>query len=279
MTRTLALAATAATLLATPALAQTSAGVPTAVEITPFAFETTFSRNPDFNRTAYTYPSGDLAGQVNENTGDVRLDGVTVDGTAYAPDRLQFVSEARIVLDDAVDAVRGGHNLTTGYGIGADLDPWTGEGRGSTTPSVDDLVAAHANFNLSSIGPVREGAGTAVFEYSFAEPTTSLFIWERGGSGDVLVSALDADGNVLGSFKVRDGAGDGTLPANYAPTGIVVTTYVQDGFLNQGQELGSVGLRFSEPVSSFRFTVYQEAEGEGAVRYNGPDLKILALRG
>lgn len=279
MPRILAFAATAATLLATPAFAQTAAGVPTAVEIAPFAFETTFSRNPDFDRSAYTYPTGDLAGQVNANTGDVRLDGVTIDGTAYAPERLQFVSGARIVIDDAVDAVRGGHNLTAGYGIGADLDPWADQGPGTTTPSADDLVAAHANFNLSSIGPVREGAGTAIFEYSFAEPTDTLLIWERGGSGDVLVSALDGDGNVLGSFKVRDGANDGALPADYAPTGIVVTTFVQDGFLNQGQELGSVGLRLSQPVSSFRFTVYQEAEGEGAVRYNGPDLKVLALRG
>src|SRR5689334_7562214 len=134
MTRNFVLAATAAALLATPVFAQSSVGAPTVVEITPFAFETTFSRNPDFNRTAYTYPSGDLAGQVNENTGDVRLDGVTVDGTAYAPEQLQFVSVARIVLDDAVDVTRGGHNLTTGYGIGADLDPWTSEGPGTTTP-------------------------------------------------------------------------------------------------------------------------------------------------
>jgi hypothetical protein len=56
-----------------------------------------------------------------------------------------------------------------------------------------------------------------------------------------------------------------------------VTTYVQDGFLNQGQQLSSVGLKASQKVKTFRFTVLQEAEADGAVRYNGPDLKVLAL--
>jgi len=93
----------------------------------------------------------------------------------------------------------------------------------------------------------------------------------------VLVSALDEEGGVLGSYKLRDGSDDAGVPSDYVRTGIVVTTYVLEDFLNQGQELVAAGLRLSAPARSFRFTVYQEPEGDGATRYNGPDLKVLAL--
>ena len=65
----------------------------------------------------------------------------------------------------------------------------------------------------------REGAGTTVFELGFDAPTDTLLIWERGQSGDVLVSALDDDGNVLGSYKVRDGANDAGAAGDYARPG------------------------------------------------------------
>lgn len=262
---------------AAPALAQTGVGAPSAVTITPFTFQTIASRNPDFDPSGYTYPSGERAGETNANVGDVRLDGVSVNGTIYEQADLQLVTGARVLVDDAVDGERGGHNLAAGRGIGADEDDWVDEGVTTTTPTVDDLVANHGNFNLTSIVATREGVGTTVFELSFDNPTDTLFIWERGLSGDVVVSALDADGNAVGSYKVRDGVNDAGAPADYARTGITVTTYVLEDFLNQGQELGAVGLRLSEPASAFRFTVYQEPEGEGAVRFNGPDLKVLAL--
>jgi len=43
---------------AAPALAQTGVGAPSAVTITPFTFQTIASRNPDFDPSGYTYPSG-----------------------------------------------------------------------------------------------------------------------------------------------------------------------------------------------------------------------------
>ncbi len=267
----------AAAIIPAAAIAQTGVGAPTTVTVTPFVFQTIASRNPDFDHAAYTYPTGDLAGQINLNTGDIRLDGININGTIYNQDQLQLVTAANIVFDDAVDVVRGGHNLAAGRGIGADLDTWVNEGHTTTTPGVDDLVANHGNFNLTSIVATREGAGTTVFELSFANPTDTLFIWERGSSGDVLVQALDDNGQVLGSYKVRDGANDAGIAGDYAATGITVTTYVLSDFLNQGQALGSVGLRFSQPATTFRFIAYQEAEGEGAVRFNGPDLKVVAL--
>lgn len=264
--------------VSTPALAQSGVGAPSDVTLTPFVFQTVAARSPDFDASPYVYPAdNDLAGEVNLNTGDIRLDGVSVNGITYAPDQLQFVSTARIIVDDAVDAERGGHNLAAGRGIGADVDGWTGEGVTTTTPTAEDLVANHGNLNLTSIVATREGVGTTIFELGFAQPTDRLFIWERGSSGDVLVSALDADGNVLGSYKVRDGANDAAASGDYVRTGITVTTYVLPDFLNQGQELGAVGLQLSAPASNFRFTSYQEPEGEGAVRFNGPDLKVLAL--
>lgn len=279
MKKQIALGTLGASLLtATATLAQTGVGAPSAVTVTPFTFQAIASRNPDFDRTAYVYPDGNArAGEVNENVGDVRLDGVSINGVTYNQDQLQLITGAEIIIDDAVDVDRGGANFAAGYGIAADLDNWVNEGVGTTTPTTDDVVANHGNFNLSSIVATREGAGTAIFEVTFDTPTDTLLLFERGSSGDVLVSALDENGVVLGSYKVRDGSNDAGLPNDYSRTGIVVTTFVQDGFLNQGQELGAVGLRFSEPVATFRFTSFQEPEGEGATRFNGPDLKILGL--
>lgn len=246
--------------------------------LTTFAFQTVASRNPTFDRSAIVYPAGHAkAGQINADAGDVRLDAVILNGTTYGQAQLQLAATANIVKDDGVDAARGGGNLTTGYGIGANRDPWVGEGGGTTTPTPANLRDAHANFNLTSIVPVRENVGTTVYELTFARPTDTVLLWERGNSGDILVEAIDARGTVIGATLVLDGDNDGGRPSSYQRTGIVVTTYVKDDFLNQGQELSTVGLRASQPVSTFRFSAIQQAEGPGAVRYNGPDLKVVAL--
>ena len=217
-----------------------------------------------------TYPSGDLAGQPNPDTGDIRLDGVSINGVIYGPEQLQLVTSAAILVDDAVDLERGGHNLAAGRGIGADADGWVNEGHTTTTPGAEDLVANHGNLNLTSIVATREGVGTTVFELGFDAPTDTLLIWERGQSGDVLVSALDDNGDAVGAYKVRDGANDAGAAGDYARTGITVTTYVLEDFLNQGQELGTVGLKLSAPADRFRFTVYQEAEGEARSATTAP---------
>lgn len=265
--------------LVPPAFAQSGVGAPTDVKITPFVFQAIASRNPAFDRSAYRYPANHpRAGQVNDNAGDVRLDGVSINGITYDKQQIQKVSAASIVIDDAVDVARGGGNLAAGYGVGADRDPWVDEGVATTTPRAKDLVANFGNFNLTSIVATREGAGTTIYEIGFATPTDTLLLFERGSSGDVLVSALNEAGRVLGSYKVRDGENDAGRKGDYTPTGITVTTFVKEGFVNDGQELGSVGLRFSEPVSRFRFTSFQEPEGAGATRFDGPDLKIFALR-
>ena len=269
--KTKILLAVLATALPVPALAQTAA-------LAPFAFETQVSRNADFDRTALVYPDGhELKGQVNPNTGDVRLDGVVVDGTAYGPDKLLLVTGAKIVQDDAVDEKRGGGNLTAGFGIGADSDPLVNEGTGSTTPTPEVLAGAQGNLNLSSIIAVRENVGTAIYELSFDQPTDRLLVWERGNSGDVQVDAIDDAGKVVATLLVLDGANDGDAKSTYTPTGVIVTTYVQEGFLNQGQELSAVGLKSPVAVKTFRFTALQQAEGDGAIRYNGPDLKVIGL--
>jgi len=264
------------TLLAT--VSATSVTLAADSGITPFAFETLASRSASFDHAAFIYPAeNERAGQVNPHAGDVRLDGVIIDGALVPASKFQVVTGANIVTDDATDTKRGGGNIAAGYGIGADLDPLVGEGVGSTTPTAADIVSNQGNLNLSSIIAVREGVGTAIYEVSFDQPTDRLLLWERGNSGDVQVDAIDGSGAVVGSLLVLDGADDADKPSTYTPTGIVVTTFVQDGFLNQGQELSSVGLKLDTAAKTFRFTVLQEAEGAGAVRYNGPDLKILAL--
>ena len=91
------------------------------------------------------------------------------------------------------------------------------------------------------------------------------------------MEALDRNGAVVGDILVLDGANDGSAANAFTPTGITVTTFVNPTFLNQGQELASVGLRFDQAVNTFRFTAIQETPGDGAVRYNDPDLKVLAL--
>jgi len=263
---------------AAPPAAATSAAAPTAAAaaappsatLTPFTFQTIASRNPAFDRSSYVYPEGgDNAGKVNPNVGDVRLDGVNINGTIYNQDKLELVTGAKVLDDDAVDVPRGGHNLAAGVGIGAAVDNWVNEGVSTTTPTEANLVANYGNFNLTSIVATREGTGTTVFQLSFDKPTSDLLIWERGGDSDVWVAALDDSGTVIAQYKVARTA--------YARTGIIATTWTTPTFTNQGQELGSIGLHVSKPVSKFLFTAYQEAAVDGAARFNGPDLKVLAV--
>src|SRR5262245_57660859 len=100
MNRLAGLGVAAAALAAGPALAQSSVGAPTAVTVVPFVFQTVASRNPDFDPSPYTYPSGDLAGQVNRNVGDVRLDAVSINGVTWPAGELGLVTEARVLVDD-----------------------------------------------------------------------------------------------------------------------------------------------------------------------------------
>src|SRR5688572_65789 len=108
MTKRFVLGLLGAALIPAAAIAQTGVGAPTTVTVTPFVFQTIASRNPAFDFAAFTYPTGDLAGQPNPNTGDIRLDGISINGVTYTQDQLQLVTGANIVFDDAVDVVRGG---------------------------------------------------------------------------------------------------------------------------------------------------------------------------
>jgi len=254
-----------------------------AATLTAFTFESLTSRNPDFDHSPYTYPSniparGITAGEVNYDTGDIRLDGVVINGVTYSQAQLQLVTGANIVLETGVDVNRGGANLATGYGIGADVDTWAGQGIGTTTPTNADIVNALGNFNLTSIVATRENPGTTIYEVSFDNPTNHLLLWERGNSGDVFVEALDSNGDVIASVLILDGSNDGGASSTWQPTGIWATTHVYDSFRNQGQELSSVGLYIDEAVTTFRFTSHHLIEVNGVEqRYNGPDLKVIAL--
>ncbi len=275
----------------TPAVAATAltggllgAAVPaSAATLTAFSFESLTSRNPDFDHSPYTYPSniparGITAGDINYDTGDVRLDGVVINGVTYSQAQLQLVTGANIVLETGVDVNRGGANLATGYGIGADVDAWAGQGIGTTTPTNADIVNALGNFNLTSIVATRENPGTTIYEVSFDTPTNHLLLWERGNSGDLFVEALDSNGDILASLLILDGANDGGAPSTWEQTGIWVTTHVYDTFRNQGQQLSSIGLHIDEAVSTFRLTSHHLIDINGIEqRYNGPDLKLIAL--
>jgi hypothetical protein len=283
MIRTVFRKPTTAAALATLALTSglLSAAPASAASLTAFSFESLTSRNPDFDHSPYLYPSNHArgnAGEVNYDTGDIRLDGVVINGVTYNQSQLQLVTGANIVLETGVDVNRGGANLATGHGIGAAVDNWAGQGIGTTTPTNADLVSALGNYNLTSIVATRENPGTTIYEVSFDNPTHSLLLWERGNSGDVFVEALNSNGDVIASLLILDGSNDNGAPSTWIPTGIWATTYVYDTFQNQGQQLSSVGLYVDEAVNTFRFTSHHLIDVNGEPqRYNGPDLKILAL--
>lgn len=226
---------------------------------TPFAFESNVS-------TSGAFPDG-----------DVRLDSVEVDGKTLKAHRLVTVARAKILIDDGVDAVRGGHNLASGQGINSELDDYAPEGPATIEPTGADLQASLGNFNLSSIVVTREAIGTASVEVLFPIPVNKLFIWERGSANtattansDVLIEALDWRGRVTASYKL--------LRSEYAPTGIQITTW-NGSFASPSTpegaypQLGSAGLALDGFAQRFRLTSVQEAEG--GVRDDGPDYKII----
>jgi hypothetical protein len=233
----------------------TLASAAQATAFTSFAFDSVVSTSGAFGGVNGVYGSG-----------DVRLDAIRLGGLTLGQAQLQTVSRADIVLDDGVDRVNGGHNLAAGHGLNSVADTWAGQGPATVTPDGADLAAALANHNLSSIVVTRENLGLAVLDVSFAVPTNTFFVWERGGNSDLLVQALDAQDQVTGSFTIQR--------ANYTATGIVVTTD-NGAFLNNGQALGSIGLQTDTAVSKLRLVSLQS----DVVKHNGPDYKILATAG
>lgn len=207
-----------------------------------------------------------LFGGVNGiyGNGDVRLDSVSFGGTTYSQAQITTVASARIVLDDALDAVNGGGNLAAGRGINSVADNWAPQGPATVTPTSADLYGALANHNLTSLVVTRENPGSAVLDVSFATPTDTFLFYERGFNSDLQVQALNASNQVIGSYTI--------LRANYANTGIVVSTD-NGAFLLAGQALGSIGLHTDQAVSTLRLSSYRS----DVLNYNGPDFKVLGV--
>lgn len=226
-----------------------------------------------FEFSSYVSRSGEGPG------GDVRLDSVTRDEKTWSQNDLQTVEWARILVDDGVDATRGGHNLASGRGIDSELDGWEDEGPATITPVSDDLAESLGNFNLSSIVVTRENLGTASVEVRFANPTDTFFFWERGSTtspttanSDLLVEALDVAGRVVASHKL--------LRSEYTPTGIAITTW-NGSFASPSTptgappQLGAAGLALTTQVTRLRLTSVQQAAG-GTID-DGPDYKVIAV--
>jgi hypothetical protein len=228
-------------------------------ELTLFAFESTVSSSGAF-------PDG-----------DVRLDSVEVDDRTLSARRLTTVKHAKILIDDGVDEVRGGHNFASGQGINSELDDYAPQGPATITPTSADLEGSLDNFNLTSIVVTREAVGTASLEVFFPIPVNRLFFWERGNAtspttanSDLLVEALDWRGRVTASHKL--------LRSEYQPTGIQITTW-NGSFASPSTpegaypQLGSAGLALDGFAQRFRFTSVQQAEG--GLRDDGPDYKVI----
>lgn len=238
--------------IALATLASLAAPARAAVTFNAFSFDSTVSTSGAFGGVNGIYGNG-----------DVRLDSVTFNGLTLGQSGLQTVASTTIVLDDGVDVTRGGHNLAAGRGINSTADSWASEGPATITPTGADLQGALANYNLTSIIVTREAPGLAIVDVSFANPTNTFFLWERGANSDLLVQALDDNGGVIGSYTV--------LRQNYTNTGIVVTTD-NGSFLNNGQALGSLGFQTDTAVSRLRLASFST----DTINFNGPDYKILA---
>ncbi|HIV72044.1 MAG TPA: PEP-CTERM sorting domain-containing protein [Candidatus Aquabacterium excrementipullorum] len=238
--------------LAALTLAAASVSAQAAVAFNAFAFDSAVSTSGAFGGVNGIYGNG-----------DVRLDSVSFNGQTLTQSGLQTVASTTIVLDDGIDVARGGHNLASGRGINSVADGWVGEGTATITPTSADLQSALANYNLTSIVVTREAPGLAIVDVSFANPTNTFFLWERGANSDLLVQALDDNGGVIGSYTV--------LRQNYTNTGIIVTTD-NGSFLNNGQALGAIGFQTDTAVSRLRLASFST----DTINFNGPDYKILA---
>lgn len=220
---------------------------------TPFSFTSNTS-------TSGLYANSGLGG-------DLRLDSIKVNGTTLLPAQIQTVNGAAILVDDGIDAVNGGHNLAAARGIGGAADPWAPDGPATVTPTSADLQAAQANYNLASITVTRENVGTALVDYTFAQPTTTFFYWERGIDSDATIEALDAGHNVIASYHI--------LRQEETNTNLLVSS--ENGAFNlQNLKLGSLGLQLSQPVSELRVLSVQLAPGGTGAGDDGPDYKLLA---
>lgn len=232
-----------------------------AATLSTFHFDTQWTQNPAL---AGLYPAYSL---------DYRLESVSHDSKTVS--NFQFVNSAAIVrndYDDTTGADASGfvrqpyYVINTGRGANTAIDPWVNEGptSGAGGATAADLVATYANLNLNSLNYNRERGDYGIFTISFAQPTDTFYIFERGRDSDIHLDALDASGNTVGhwDFLRTDGYGD---------TGVTVVT--ETGFpgwpTTGAQSVGSVGIKVVDGVATtLKFTIH-------AVPDFGPDLKVF----
>ncbi len=127
--------------------------------------------------------------------------------------------------------------------------------------SGSDIVDILGNLNLNKIVDIENentSEGRTSFDIFFTDDVNTFYFWERGMNSDLMVEALDADGNVIGGKKIERTS---WLDAGYD----IDTTEI-----NEAQDVGAYGLKLNTDVKGLRLS--------SEIAFNGPDIKVVATK-
>lgn len=127
--------------------------------------------------------------------------------------------------------------------------------------SGNDIVDILGNLNLNKIVDIENensSEGQTSFDIFFTEDVNTFYFWERGMNSDLMVEALDANGNVIGGKKIGR---DSWLDAGYD---------IDTQEITEAQDVGAYGLKLNTDVKGLRLS--------SEIAFNGPDIKVVATK-
>ncbi|MGB3636981.1 MAG: exosortase-dependent surface protein XDP2 [Rivularia sp. (in: cyanobacteria)] len=221
----------------------------------------------------------------NPTTGDVILNSITQNNQTF--NRFSFVNEVK-VLDN--DEWTGGNTgaASTDRGINASLPEFINEDNKAVneSPTTDRVAAFLGNNNLNNIIDTEDNGtfNTQLFFDNILRVDDtglySLFFYERGKNSNMLIQAIDKDGNLVGRRLLLEGG-------KKAPSRSKITDSYDDFIEQQDagfaietreikgstQDVGSWGVSLADLDVRSLSGIQITANGSS---YKGPDFKVVA---
>ena len=236
---------------------------------------------------AGTFTSNVTLDSDNPTKGDVILNSITQNDKTFS--NFSFVNEVNVWDNQQWTGGNTGA-ASTDRGINASLPESIDEDNKAVneSPTTDRVAAFLGNNNLNNIIDTEDGGtfNTQLFFDSILRVDDtgldSLFFYERGKNSNMLIQAIDQDGNLIGNKLLLEGG-------KKAPDKSKITDSYDDfieqqdaGFAietkeirGKTQEVGSWGVSLADLGVRSLSGVQIYASGN---KYNGPDFKVVARK-
>ena len=243
------------------------------------AFTTNFTQRDAYGNIVFDSTSSENKENFNAKN-DIFLESITQNDKTF--NNFSYVGEVKIKNNDLYTGGNTGA-ASTDKGINASAPETSSE-----DPTEVQLAKYLGNNNLNNIVDT-EDKGTFMMDIFFDTRIRkdnslldSLFFYERGENSNMLIQAIDKDGNLIGKRLLLEGG-------NKAPNKNKITDSYDDFIKQNGagfsistdeikgstQKVGSWGVSLADLGVTSLSGVQIQANGKN---YNGPDFKVVARK-